>query len=146
MLLVHRFLLRPSAKLIERLFDIRIVREAQLCLLFEEYHLKTFFSQFGVDCVFDVGANAGQYADMLRQQVKFKGPIISFEPDPSLASRLLRRAKEHDNWYIQPVALTDREGTVNFNISSNNQFSSIHTTKTNETKLFVEIARPLKTI
>ena len=38
--------------------------------------LKKFFDYFKVDLVFDVGANVGQYATMLRTKVGFQGKII----------------------------------------------------------------------
>jgi hypothetical protein len=52
--------------IIEEISDNR-PRLREIGLLFEQEHLRRFLSHFNVNCVFDVGANAGQYATMLRQ-------------------------------------------------------------------------------
>ncbi len=41
--------------------------------------LRRLLRYLEVDCVFDVGANSGQYARQLRNLVEFSGTIISFE-------------------------------------------------------------------
>ena len=43
--------------------------------------LQHLFVKKGVTSVWDVGANTGQYAEMLRN-IGFKGSILSFEPIP----------------------------------------------------------------
>ena len=57
----------------------------QLYALHEQEHLRRLLRYLRVDCVYDVGANAGQYAGMLRDKADYKGRIISFEPIPWLA-------------------------------------------------------------
>ena len=101
------------------------MRPDQVGLVFEEVHLKRFFKHFAVDCVFDVGANKGQYRDMLRTRVGYTGPVISFEPIPELATELRARAAETSNWYIEEVALDEKVGVRPFNIMAGDQFSSL---------------------
>lgn len=43
-------------------------------------HLGQLLSKLEIDCVLDVGANVGQYRDFLRDQVLYRGTIVSFEP------------------------------------------------------------------
>ena len=43
-------------------------------------HLRELLARLEIDCVLDVGANAGQYYDFLRDRVLYDGAIISFEP------------------------------------------------------------------
>ena len=61
----------------EQLLNVRIVRKGKVALIFEEVHLQRFFEHYKIDCVFDVGANEGQYATMLRERVGYHGHIIS---------------------------------------------------------------------
>ena len=68
--------------LIKNIFNVRVIRLKKLYSIWEQQHLKKIFKYTEVDCVFDIGANYGQYAKMLRSDIKFKGLIISFEPIP----------------------------------------------------------------
>lgn len=43
-------------------------------------HLRKVFDIHRITCVFDVGANLGQYRQFLREDVGWKGPVVSFEP------------------------------------------------------------------
>jgi FkbM family methyltransferase len=115
---------RAIADFIERRLDVRIVPKAQLPLLAEQEHLSRFFKRFEIDCVFDVGANAGQYADMIRRKCGFAGPIISFEPVPALAAALKQRSNK--NWFIEQRLLGRQVGPVEFNVPEEDQFSSMN--------------------
>jgi hypothetical protein len=91
---------RTLADFLERKLDARIVKKGDLPLLFEEAHLSRFFEHFAVDCVFDIGGNAGQYAEKIRDRCGFAGGIISFEPIPTLAAELKkgRRRIHNGSW------------------------------------------------
>jgi FkbM family methyltransferase len=115
---------RRIADFVERRLDVRIVSRAQLPILFEQEHLSRFFRHFQIDCIFDVGANAGQYADMVRDRCGFAGPVISFEPVPALAGALKARARK--NWFVEQSVLGNQAGTVDFNIVAEDQFSSLN--------------------
>jgi FkbM family methyltransferase len=88
--------------------------------------LRRFFAHFGVDCVLDVGANAGQYAHMLRGDVGFAGTILSFEPNPDVFAALAVAARGDPRWHVFQTALTDRDGEAPFNIMAADQFSSLN--------------------
>ncbi|MET0360120.1 MAG: FkbM family methyltransferase [Sphingobium sp.] len=88
--------------------------------------LRRFLHHFGVDGVIDVGANAGQYATMLRRDVGFRGVILSFEPNPAVFTVLERRAKGDAKWHIHNIALSDSDGVAPFNIMAADQFSSLN--------------------
>ncbi|WP_323810255.1 FkbM family methyltransferase [Sphingobium baderi] len=87
--------------------------------------LRRFLSAFKVDCVFDVGANRGQYATMLRKDAGFTGTILSFEPNPDIFAALSRHAGSDKRWHIFNMALSDFDGTARFNIMAADQFSSL---------------------
>ncbi|EHL97290.1 methyltransferase, FkbM family [Acetobacteraceae bacterium AT-5844] len=116
---------RQVANLLERLSGNVIIPPHELHLLPERLHLRRLLSYLGVDCVFDVGANAGQYATMLRKQVGYRGPIISFEPIPELAASMRERAAQDPNWHVQAMALDREAGTATFNVMRNSEFSSL---------------------
>ena len=46
-------------------------------------HLRELLARLEIDCVLDVGANAGQYHDFLRDKVQYDGPIIHSAGEPS---------------------------------------------------------------
>ena len=78
-----------------------------------------------IDTVIDIGANIGQTHDSLRQ-VGFKGDIISIEPLPSLQELLQKKAKTDPKWKVlKPLALGDRNGSCEINISAASDMSSI---------------------
>lgn len=127
---------RTAADAMERALGVRIVRPGAVALLFEEEHLRRFFEHFEVDCVFDVGANGGQYAKMLRERVGYQGFIVSFEPIPDLAREIRTLAQNDPRWFIEEAALDREAGTARFNVTTESQFSSLHESMGNEIDLF----------
>ena len=108
----------------------RIVHPSRIGVMYEQVVLDRFLSDFNIDVIFDVGANTGQYARMIRDRTSFRGPIISIEPIPELAAGLRRRAV-HDaaGWFIEECALSDEPGDARFSIMNGDQFSSLHQPK-----------------
>lgn len=90
-------------------------------------YLRRLLDQFDIECVFDVGANTGQYHDYLRQEVGFRGLIVSFEPHPDCVASLREKQVDDPNWRILDFALGDKEGSLQFNLMSESQFSSFLT-------------------
>ena len=79
----------------------------------------------GVSLVFDVGANVGQFALMLRSR-GFTGDIVSFEPLSAAHDVLQKAAISDSRWHIYPrVAIGNSDGEVQINISQNSVSSSI---------------------
>jgi FkbM family methyltransferase len=127
---------RTAADAMERALGVRIVRPGLVATVFEEEHLRRFFKHFAVDCVFDVGANAGQYATMLRERVGYQGFVISFEPIPALAHTIRGLAQNDPRWLVEEAALDRDVGTAAFNVSTDSQFSSLHASRFDEVDLF----------
>jgi FkbM family methyltransferase len=99
-------------------------------------HLRSLFSTQEVDCIFDVGANRGQYYSFLREAVGYSGLVISFEPVVSLHQLLQDRAKADPKWLISGCALGRSKGTAQFNVMKGDQLSSFRTPSTSLTDRF----------
>ena len=113
-------------RVLTRLFDVQLISARELPLAFERDHLRKFFSEFKIDVVFDVGANEGQYARMLREKVGYDGIIISYEPNPKCAQTLKLRAAMDPLWFVEEAAIDNDVGSREFNVYQSNQFSSFH--------------------
>jgi FkbM family methyltransferase len=129
---------RSIKELIERLSGTLIISPRELYLLPEQMHLIRFFEHFSVDCVFDVGANIGQYRDLLRDKLGFTGPIISFEPIPELAADLRAKCSTDAKWFVETTALDREPGPALFHIMQDSRFSSLRGPASDQPKIFDE--------
>lgn len=87
-------------------------------------HLRELFTMLGIDCVLDVGANKGQYYEFLRDQVGFRGRVISFEPIPDLAEALRGRAAHDSNWTVCDFAVGRKDDVLPLNVTNRSGWSS----------------------
>jgi FkbM family methyltransferase len=85
---------------------------------------KFFFESHGINVVYDVGANAGQFALELRES-GYRGKLISFEPLSSAFKKLSEAAKDDPDWQVQNCALGNKEATAEINVSENSWSSSL---------------------
>jgi FkbM family methyltransferase len=116
---------------------IEISRQGSAWALMEPEQLRRFLARFRVDCVFDVGANTGQYASRLRH-IGFQGLIVSFEPNPAAAALLAKAARRDRAWLVKELALDSQARTLTFNVMQDSQFSSLHEPDHSRTAAFVE--------
>jgi FkbM family methyltransferase len=103
--------------------------------IYEEWeaaHLRRLLDRYQVDCVFDVGANVGQYGRMLRDKVGYDGLLISFEPHPQAVAALRKTARRYDNWLVEDVAIGATDGVAEFHVMRDSQFSSLSTPRHDE--------------
>jgi FkbM family methyltransferase len=77
-----------------------------------------------VDVVFDVGANAGQYGEMLRE-LGFTGRLVSLEPVAEAYAELERRAAADGAWEAIRVAASDVDGEITLNVTGDSRSSSV---------------------
>ena len=80
------------------------------------HHLRRLIRRLDINCVLDVGAHVGQYAYLLREDVGFKGHIISFEPTASSFERLCRARAGDQRWRGFPYALGSVGGVMDLNV------------------------------
>jgi FkbM family methyltransferase len=133
-----RSLRRRLIDLVTHRLGLQVVRKGSAWELVELEQLERFLAAFRVDCVFDVGANSGQYAIRLRS-IGFEGRIISFEPNPDLANDLLNASKDDKQWTVKEMALDSESRAVNFNIMKRSTFSSLLEPDHSQTAIFADM-------
>lgn len=79
---------------------------------------------FGINKIFDVGANAGQFAKIIRSE-GFKGTIISFEPLSSAFKELKKNSASDLKWTVHNMAIGDVDGNITIHVAGNSFSSSI---------------------
>jgi FkbM family methyltransferase len=122
---------RQLANVAERVLGVKILNRHSLetpalMARFEAEHLRKIFDHYKIDCVFDVGANAGQYFKRIRTH-GYRDTVISFEPIPELVTSLREIARNDGKLFIQQIALDRSAGERTFNIMGESELSSLHT-------------------
>lgn len=123
-------------KILRKLNNLRINDRRHLYKYWEHDHLKKVLATYAVDCVFDIGANNGQYASMLRKDVGYRGLIISFEPNPEAAAVARRLAQGDELWLVEEMAVSVADGEQTFHVMADSQFSSLSQPRHDEVDLF----------
>jgi FkbM family methyltransferase len=72
--------------------------------------------RYEVNCVVDVGANRGQYGQLLRR-AGYSGRIVSFEPVPPEFALLQQAAAGDPEWQVHPVALGSSQGSLEMHVT-----------------------------
>ncbi|WP_340111701.1 FkbM family methyltransferase [Maribellus mangrovi] len=79
---------------------------------------------YQIDTLFDIGANVGRYALIMRK-AGYSGKIISFEPMSAAFEQLKNNSKNDKNWIINHYGLGNENTETEINISNNSYSSSI---------------------
>src|SRR5579863_94872 len=87
-------------------------------------HTRAILRDRNIDFVIDVGANAGQFGQFMRQDVGYDGPMISFEPSPEIFRQLQAAAAGDRDWKVFNTGLGREPGVLPFNIMASSVFSS----------------------
>jgi FkbM family methyltransferase len=117
--IIKNLVLRTS-----RLFGLEVLRASDIEQRDFAIHLTRLFAEFEIDCVFDVGANTGQYRDFLRERVGYHGSIVSFEPVARNIEILKQRSLRDRHWVIEGYALGSAPGSLSLKVAAETQFSS----------------------
>ncbi len=91
----------------------------------EELRRTKLFEHHGINIVFDIGANKGQYAQGIMDN-GFQGKIVSFEPLSEVHKRLQSAAEGKTQWTIaERCAIGSSEGEAEINIAANSVSSTL---------------------
>ena len=94
--------------------------------------LQRLLNKLAIDCVFDVGANRGQFGDQLRD-VGYHGTILSFEPVEAHFKVLSERASARPPWKAFKYALGSQSGQAEINVNEDDVLTSFLPTTTGPT-------------
>ena len=87
--------------------------------------LQAILQHFRVDLVFDVGANTGQFATLLRK-FGYSDPIVSFEPLSDAHAELCSRKANDRSWFVhERCALGNATGNATIHVAGNSASSSL---------------------
>lgn len=112
-------LLKSIIKKILKIFNLKIFYYKN----FRKNYLKIIESR-GINLIFDVGANSGQFALSVFED-GYQGKIISFEPTSNIYKKLMINAEKFYNWRIhERVAVGDVCGKIDINVAGNSALSS----------------------
>ena len=102
---------------------VHTVQRALGAFLLEEQAM-WIFDKLDINCVLDVGANVGQYAERLRA-AGYQGRIVSFEPLGEFADELRAAADGDPDWIVCQYALGDTDTTAEINATPGKRLSSL---------------------
>lgn len=105
-------------------FGYELIPQWQIKELPLTRHLCALFEKYEIDVVVDVGANTGQYRDLLRNNINFNGHILSFEPIKIFTEQMKARAKNDSAWDIYNCALGGAPGEALINVASETTLTS----------------------
>jgi FkbM family methyltransferase len=89
-----------------------------------EGRLRALIEKLQIDTVIDVGANEGQFAQLL-SKVDFRGDVASFEPVPELYQRLQTLFAGERRRQAYPYACGSKNETTIIHVAESSDFSSI---------------------
>ena len=79
---------------------------------------------YGINILFDIGANSGHYAKTIRE-LGYTNRIISFEPQKNAFNELYKNSLSDCNWEVNNYAIGNKNGSSIINVSENSLSSSI---------------------
>jgi len=118
---VREFLVRFLYRLIANPVVMGTVE--RIWTIAEKQMLMRMLNDLQVTCLVDVGANAGQYARLIRR-LGFTGTIVSFEPNPAVFRTLQQSRAGDPNWKGVNCGLGSEDGELEMNIFEESLISS----------------------
>ena len=91
----------------------------------ETAQFMAMLSAHGINLIFDVGANTGQFGTSLRD-AGYRGRIVSFEPLAAAREQLLWVSRNDALWDIASrAAIGSEDGEIEIHVAGNSQSSSV---------------------
>lgn len=112
-----------TARAMTRTCGVDIVRHQPLSATLEGQRAQ-LMRHAGINLVFDVGANVGQFGHELRLY-GYQGDILSFEPQSGACRKLRQAAAADPRWQVFNFAFGEQPGTTTINLSQNCHSSSL---------------------
>lgn len=103
-------------------FGYRVINKNKNHIVFAD-HFREILRRYRINCVFDVGANRGQYGRGLRA-MGYRGRIISFEPVSETFCLLERESAKDPLWDVYNYALGSKEMDQTIKVTKNSDLSS----------------------
>lgn len=103
--------------------SFKLPTEGIIRIFVEKAYLRDLLKRLKINCIFDVGANEGQYARMLRK-LGYRGYIFSFEPNPAGFAILSKHFENDRFWKGFNFALGSEDGRKPINIAEESCLSS----------------------
>ncbi len=106
-------------------FGYELIKKSKLNDTLEK-HLRNVLGLLKINCVIDVGANAGQFGSMIRN-MGYRERIVSFEPLASAFAQLEHATSDDKKWRVFQLAVGSRNSKMIINRTDDTDFSSFRT-------------------
>jgi FkbM family methyltransferase len=113
---IQKFFWRKARPIANR-FNIDVVR-------LNAFPFMRHIERLGVNLIFDVGANVGQYGQLLRSN-GYRGKLVSFEPIRTVHDALAVISQPDRSWTAENCALGAEAGETDIKVSEHTTMSSI---------------------
>jgi FkbM family methyltransferase len=100
------------------------------------------FCTFGTGAI-DVGANGGAHTLTMAQCVGRRGHVYAFEPDPTIAGKIVDLRTSYPWVELFPLALSDRTGEQTFYLDQCTALSSLHQRPNRPTSIQGQLTVPI---
>lgn len=129
---------RNVAEAVGRTLGFSIARSGSESARVEEDFVRALLERLAIDCVFDVGANVGQYGRYLRD-LGYAGRILSFEPGPQMVAALRQASAGDPLWDVFPIALGEERGALPLNIMKLDAMSSFLPPEVQQSEVYARL-------
>ncbi|MUG96890.1 FkbM family methyltransferase [Scytonema sp. UIC 10036] len=97
--------------------------KAKIERFFYQSYIAELLKKLRINCVLDVGANIGTYAQNLRK-LGYKGHILCFEPHPEIFPTLQKNFKHDPLWRGYNLGLGNEDALAAFHFNTYSELSS----------------------